>query len=90
MYYTLIVFPPLACMIIALPFPMQSHLADYQPGSDALEHLFTNTEACCTFLFFRFVQPPLALEELGGQIERLKGSEPIHSSRHQPLAVAHY
>lgn len=30
--------------IIALPYLMRSHLADYKPGSDSLEHLLTQDE----------------------------------------------
>ena len=30
--------------IIALPYLMRSHLADYKPGSDSLEHLLTESE----------------------------------------------
>jgi hypothetical protein len=38
--------------IIALPYLMRSHLVDYKPGSDSLEHLFTEAEvrSKCVFV----------------------------------------
>jgi hypothetical protein len=34
--------------VIALPYLMRSHLMDYKPGCDSLEHLLTDTEVRCT------------------------------------------
>jgi hypothetical protein len=35
--------------VIALPYLMRSHLVDYKPGCDSLEHLLTEPEVCHAF-----------------------------------------